>query len=82
MKTDNGWPEFTRVHPLLNWSYEDIWDYIQQNRLAYCSLYDKGYTSLGDSDNTVPNEQLKRSDGTFAPAYELEDPSLERNCRT
>lgn len=82
MKTDNGWPEFTRVHPLLNWSYRDIWDYISKYKLAYCSLYDNGYTSLGDSDNTVPNEGLRRPDGTFRPAYELDDPSLERNCRT
>jgi Phosphoadenosine phosphosulfate reductase family len=25
-KTDRGWPEFMRVHPVINWHYWEIWD--------------------------------------------------------
>lgn len=81
METDNGWPEFIRVHPILHWSYTNIWDYIKKHNLDYCSLYDRGYTSLGDSENTMPNERLRKVDGTFKAAYDLDDPSLERDCR-
>jgi len=25
-RTDHGWPEFMRVHPVINWHYWEIWD--------------------------------------------------------
>ena len=37
--TSTGWPNFMRVYPVFQWTYTDIWDYLQ-GRL-YCSLYDK-----------------------------------------
>ena len=41
-----GWPPFMRIHPVLLWSFQDVWSFLRQHKLAYCSLYDKGYTSL------------------------------------
>lgn len=29
------------LHPIIDWSDEDVWDYIRQNDLKYCSLYDE-----------------------------------------
>lgn len=73
-QTDSDWPRFTRIHPILDWSYVDVWDFIVGCGLDYCSLYDNGYTSLGGIDSTVPNKFL-RIDGTssFLPAYMLRD---------
>lgn len=73
-QTDSDWPRFTRIHPILDWSYMDIWDFIVGCGLDYCSLYDQGYTSLGGVESTVPNEFL-RIDGTssFLPAYMLRE---------
>jgi phosphoadenosine phosphosulfate reductase len=34
-------------HPIFNWLEWEIWDYIEQNKLEYCSLYDEGFSRLG-----------------------------------
>ncbi|PTD94818.1 hypothetical protein C9439_00645 [archaeon SCG-AAA382B04] len=37
----------TRVHPILHWSEDDVWSYIQRNGIQYNPMYDRGYRSLG-----------------------------------
>ena len=33
--------------PILYWTDKDIWQFIRQNEMPYCSLYDEGHTRLG-----------------------------------
>ncbi|KAI9829861.1 MAG: hypothetical protein M1819_005959 [Sarea resinae] len=82
--TDHGWPNFMRVHPVIDWHYAEIW---------------AGYTSLGGKTDTHPNPALRalpsRHSGlrassssgennqedkafSFRPAYELVDDEEER----
>lgn len=35
------------VHPIFMWSENDIWQYINERQLPYCSLYDEGFERLG-----------------------------------
>ena len=70
-----------RVNPILGWSYKDVWDFLRGNGLPYCSLYDLGFTSLGNRSNTVPNPALALEGGGYAPAFALEDGSKERWSR-
>ena len=79
--SSRGWPPFLRVNPVLDWGYGDVWRFLRLGRLPYCTLYDRGYTSLGSPATTVPNAALQRGDGTFAPAHELADGRLERQGR-
>lgn len=76
-ETDPGWPKLMRISPLLDWNCSDIWEYIRQNKVPYCSLYDRGYTSIGDKTNTIPNPNLKCTGKTgelfYLPAYHLHD---------
>ncbi|BGP38261.1 3'-phosphoadenosine 5'-phosphosulfate sulfotransferase [Rhodotorula kratochvilovae] len=74
-RTDSGWPDFVRVHPVLDWSYADIWAFLRCDALSlgaggegevehgggleWCELYDYGYTSLGSTHNTFPNPLLR-----------------------
>lgn len=76
------WPPFMRVNPILDWSYADVWTFLRATAVPYCSLYDEGYTSIGATNNTVPNSLLRKEDGSFAPAYMLADSRMERAGRT
>jgi len=80
-ETDNGWPSMLRVQPLLDWNYQEIWQYILALKVPYCCLYDKGYTSLGGKTDTIPNPDLKKNDGGFLAAYHLRDSARERAGR-
>jgi len=83
--TDGDWPRLMRVNPVLAWTYKDIWAFLRGLSLPYPTLYDHGYTSLGNPDNTIPNPALaflaENGDEKFKPAYMLDDPSLERQGR-
>jgi len=79
--SDAGWPAFMRVNPILEWSYGQVWTFLRKLGLPYCSLYDEGYTSIGNVENTQKNPALHRLDGSYGPAHELIDASLERAGR-
>ena len=35
------------VRPIIDFSNTDVWQYIRENNLPYCELYDKGFKRLG-----------------------------------
>lgn len=82
-RTDRGWPDFVRIHPVIDWHYAEIWSFIRHLGFEYCSLYDQGYTSLGGTTDTYPNPILRvdgseEGDTRFRPAYELTEDLEER----
>lgn len=85
--TDKEYPEVMRVNPLLDWHYFQIWDYLLYYKIPYCPLYDLGYTSLGNIDNTIKNPHLLNSDfvenkQSYLPAYKLMWEEKERSGRS
>ena len=36
-----------KINPLVDWSEEDIWNYIKENEVPYNKLHDKGFPSIG-----------------------------------
>lgn len=41
------WKKKVVVRPIIDWSDEDIWEYIYKYNLPYCKLYDQGFKRLG-----------------------------------
>jgi FAD synthetase len=84
-KSSPGWPEFYRVFPILDWQYHHVWAFLRLFDLPYCSLYDEGYTSMGEMDNTVKNPYLRveteSGEVTYLPAYALKSEEHERDSR-
>ena len=75
------YPDYTRFFPVMDWNYAQVWEFLRKFNVKFCELYEDGYTSLGEIHNSRPNPALKKADGTFSPAWELIDASLERDSR-
>lgn len=43
-----------KVNPMINWSFEQVQDYIKANDVPYNELLDLGYKSVGDWHSTQP----------------------------
>lgn len=43
-----------KVHPIVNWSEQDVADYMRKHDLPYHPLVQRGYRSIGDEHSTVP----------------------------
>lgn len=35
------------LHPIFNWTDDDVWEYIRSRGLKYCKLYDQGHKRIG-----------------------------------
>lgn len=46
--------QVVKIHPLLRWSEEQVWEYIHRHHLPYHPLHDQGYPSLGCLPCTTP----------------------------
>lgn len=81
--TDPSWPQLMRVNPILHWSYSQVWAFLLKHNIPYCSLYDQGYTSIGNRNTTMQNPLLKdpNNPSSYLPAYTLTDKSAERDGR-
>lgn len=47
----------------------EVWDFLLLCQVPYCSLYDVGYTSIGNIHDTIPNPALR----TEEPQEHFED---------
>ena len=41
-----------KVHPILNWTTRDVYQYLKKHDLPYHPLYEQGYKSIGDVHTT------------------------------
>jgi len=51
-----------KINPLINWTEEDVWNYINKYDLPYNKLHDKGFLSIGCAPCTravVPGEHVR-----------------------
>ncbi|KAK0729697.1 hypothetical protein B0H67DRAFT_474348 [Lasiosphaeris hirsuta] len=43
-----------KINPLVNWSFKDVKSYIDEHKVPYNALLDRGYKSVGDWHSTSP----------------------------
>ena len=37
----------SKINPLIDWTHDEVWNYIKENNLPYNKLHEKGYPSVG-----------------------------------
>jgi phosphoadenosine phosphosulfate reductase len=57
------------VHPILDWSNEDVWEYIHEHNLPYCCLYDQGWKRVGCIGCPMATREKRMQDFRRWPRY-------------
>ena len=60
----------TIICPILYWTDADVWAFIKNNDMPYCSLYDEGYTRLGCIGCPMAGSKKQQRDFARWPRYE------------
>lgn len=47
MVTCVGGKDKILVSPIINWTEKDVWEFLNEQGIPHCSLYDKGYNRIG-----------------------------------
>lgn len=58
------------IAPILHWSSNDIWEFIDQYDLPYCELYDQGFDRLGCVGCPLTGKAKKKLEFERWPRYE------------
>ncbi|KFM20927.1 Phosphoadenosine phosphosulfate reductase protein, partial [Marine Group I thaumarchaeote SCGC RSA3] len=51
---DHGHGDILKINPIIDWTWDQIQEYIKKHDLPYNSLLDKGYPSIGCEPCTRP----------------------------
>ena len=63
-----------KLNPLLDWSHDEIWQYIKENDVPYNALHDQGFPSIGCSPCT---RAISQGENERAGRWWWEDPETK-----
>lgn len=59
----------TMIHPIIDWTEKDVWNFIEDRKLPYCSLYDEGWKRLGCLFCPMDSKENKKKVSERYPNY-------------
>ena len=62
-------PQKRYLLPIVDWTSKDVWEYIHNNNLPYCSLYDEGWQRVGCVMCPMKNSEGMKADAERWPKY-------------
>lgn len=62
MVTCVGGKDKILVSPIIYWTERDVWEFLNENGIPHCELYDQGYTRIGCICCPMSNARQKRRD--------------------
>ena len=59
----------TTVNPIIDWTTEEVWEFIHEYNVPYCSLYDEGFTRIGCIGCPMGNREQREFQFKRYPKY-------------
>jgi len=62
LEIDEKYDGIVKINPIINWTWDDVWNYIKKNNIPVHPLIEKGYPSIGCAPCTraiKPGEDLR-----------------------
>ncbi|AZF89934.1 PAPS reductase-like domain protein [Methanosarcina virus MetMV] len=59
------------INPIIDWTDEDVWEYIKINKIKYCGLYDEGFKRLGCIGCPMAGTNGRKKEFKRWPKYEM-----------
>jgi phosphoadenosine phosphosulfate reductase len=57
-------------NPIIDWTEEDVWEFLNGNSIPHCCLYDEGFTRLGCIGCPMGGGKKQQREFKRWPAYE------------
>ena len=61
--------EKRHIYPIMEWTEQDVWDYIKENNLPYPKWYDMGFDRLGCVGCPLANKNQRITEYKMLPRY-------------
>lgn len=61
----------TNVNPIIDWSDADVWNFIKEENISYCELYDEGFHRLGCVGCPMARQHGRERDFKRWPKYKM-----------
>ena len=59
----------TLINPIIDWTTAEVWEFIKEYNVPYCSLYDEGFKRLGCIGCPMASKQMREYEFERWPKY-------------
>ena len=59
----------TTVNPIIDWTTDEVWEFIREYEIPYCSLYDEGFKRLGCIGCPMASKEMRQHEFERWPKY-------------
>ena len=59
----------TMINPIIDWTTEEVWEFIKEYNVPYCCLYDEGFKRLGCIGCPMGSRQQREYEFARYPKY-------------
>lgn len=59
----------TLINPIIDWTTEEVWEFIKEYNVPYCILYDEGFKRLGCIGCPMANKEMREYEFERWPKY-------------
>ena len=59
----------TLINPIIDWTTDEVWEFLKEYNIPYCSLYDEGFKRLGCIGCPMANKAMREYEFERWPKY-------------